>query len=200
MPWGFAKLRRRLEKAVYELYKRHEYQLERSDQRKLVEELALCGKYTKIYPPFKISSRSNVKIGANVHIGRNCWIRGDGGLTIGDNTHISRNLVLYTVNHDYKGDRIPYDETLVERPVRIGRCVWIGMNVCVAPGTIIGDGAIIGMGTTVSGEVPAFAIVGSAKWRVLKYRDRDHYQQLDANGAYGGINGAPIVRKRDAKV
>lgn len=125
--------------------------------------LAACGKGVGFYGRTVIHSPKNVAIGNNVHIGDNAWIQGDGGLQIGDNCHISRNLTLYTVNHRYRGDCLPYDEQLDLKPVVIGRNVWIGMNVCVAPGSTIGDGAIIGMGTVVSGEVPPLCIIGNQK-------------------------------------
>ena len=131
-------------------------------------------------------------VGHNVHFGDNAFIRAEGGLVIGDNTHISRNLVLYTINHDYDGTRIPYDDRMVEKPVTIGRNVWIGMNVCIAPGTVIGDGAIVALGTAVSGTVPPLAIVGGRKWKVLGMRDESTYKSMDKQKAYGGPDGIPF--------
>ena len=138
---------------------------ESESNRRLMSRLASCGKGVGFSGRIVIRSPKNVVIGNNVHIGDNAWIKGQGGLTIGDNCHISRNFTLYTVNHRYEGNRLPYDEQLVKKPVVIGRNVWIGMNVCVVPGTTIGDGAIIGMGTVVSGDVPSRSIIGSEKWR-----------------------------------
>lgn len=137
----------------------------------------------------RITGIENCVFGSNVHIGNNAFIRAEGGLRIGDNTHISRNLLLYTINHRYNGRRLPYDEEIVHRPVEIGRNVWIGMNVCITPGTKIGEGAIIGMGCVVSGEVPPLAIVGSEKWRILARRDEAEYRELEMAGEYGGADG-----------
>ena len=113
-------------------------------------------------------------------------------MSIGDNTHISRNLVLYTCNHQYAGERLPYDEQVVLKPVEIGRNVWIGMNVCIAPGARIGDGAIVGMGAVVSGVVEPMAIVASQPLRQIGQRDAEHYKQLDGLGAYSGAAGRPF--------
>lgn len=141
-----------------------------------------------------ITGPAAVEIHDNVHIGDNAMIRGDGGLVIGENTHISRNLVLYTMSHNYRGERLPYDDTLLYKPVRIGRNVWIGHNVCITPGTTIGEGAIIQMGTTVFGEVPPLAIIGPAPWGIIGTRDPARYKELDEAGAYGGVNGEEFVR------
>lgn len=160
--------------------------------KRLMSRFGSCGKGVGLYGRVSVSSAENIRLGNNVHIGNNAYIRAEGGLAVGDNTHISRNLVLYTINHRYEGTRLPYDEQWVRKPVVIGRNVWIGMNVCILPGTTIGDGVIVGMGTVVSGEVPAMSIIGNQQWRVLKWRNEDHYVRLDAEGAYGGPNGVPF--------
>ena len=134
----------------------------------------------------------SIVIENNVHIGNNAFIKGEGGLSIGENTHISRNLVLYTVNHDYHGLRLPYDEKQVKRPVQVGRNVWIGMNVVILPGTTIGDGAIIGAGATIFGTIEPLAIIGASNPTLIKYRDEKHYNKLDQNKSYGGKNGETL--------
>lgn len=140
-----------------------------------------------------IDGYDSVVIEDNVHIGNNAFIKGEGGLKIGENTHISRNLVLYTINHDYHGLRLPYDEKQLKRPVVIGRNVWIGMNVVILPGTTIGEGAIIGAGSTVYGDIEPLSIVGAAKPTTIKYRDKVHYDSLDQKRSYGGRNGEEMT-------
>lgn len=110
-------------------------------------------------------------------------------MTIGDNTHISRNLTLYSYNHNYEGCALPYDNTTIEKSVVIGRNVWIGMDVKIAPGVTIGDGAIIGLGTVVSKDVPPLAIVAGQPLRIIKYRDKRHYDKLEESASYSGVNG-----------
>lgn len=128
----------------------------------------------------------------NVHIGKNAFIRAEGGLFIGENTHISRNFVCYSVNHDYEGKRLPVDDNDVYKPVHIGKNVWIGINVVVAPGTHIGDGVIVGAGCVVAGKVPDLAIIGNPKYRLLKKRDKEHYERLEREEKYAGISGKPL--------
>jgi acetyltransferase-like isoleucine patch superfamily enzyme len=176
-------------RALASLLRRLTSRLDMADGRHHLALIKSKGHGVGIWGRVSISGHANIVLGNNVHIGKNAFIKAEGGLKIGDNTHISRNLVLYTMNHRYDGERIPYDETHVLKPVEIGKNVWIGMNVCVAPGSKIGDGAIIGMGTVVSGIVPPMAIIGSEKWRTLGFRDEAHYQELDNQGSYAGPNG-----------
>ena len=134
----------------------------------------------------------SIEIGNNVHIGDNAFIRGEGGLCIGDNTHISRNLLLYTMNHDYEGELLPYDSNMRYRPVTIGKNVWVGMNVTILPGAVIGNGAIIGAGAVVAGNVEEAGIYGACLAKKIKSRNLDHYKSLEETGKYGGVNGFPV--------
>ncbi|NDU99868.1 acyltransferase [Pseudoroseicyclus tamaricis] len=144
--------------------------------------------------PGYITGLNRLQIGGNVHIGADFLIRAEGGLAIGENAHISHRLTVYTINHVYEGNRLPYDERLAERPVAIGRNVWIGVGVTLLPGARIGEGAIIGAGAVVAGQVAPGAIVGAARARPLKTRNAEHYAALDAAGAFGGAGGQALQR------
>lgn len=156
---------------------------------KLLARVKSCGSGVRLNGRVHCTGPEALEIGDNVHINDNAWFRAEGGLYIGDNAHFSRNLTIYTVNHQYTGRALPYDTDLVFRPVRIEKNVWIGMNVCIVPGVQIGEGAIIGMGAVVTKDVPKCAIVGGNPAKVLKYRDLEHYEHLEAAGQYGGVNG-----------
>src|SRR5699024_10274161 len=134
----------------------------------------------------------NAVIKKNVHIGKNAFIRAEGGLFIGENTHISRNFVCYSVNNDNEGKRLPVDDNDVYKPVHIGKNVWIGINVVVAPGSHIGDGASVGAGCVVAGHVPDLSIIVNPKYRLLKKRDKAHYDRLVSEGSYAGVSGKPV--------
>jgi len=132
-------------------------------------------------------------VGRNVHIGDNYFIRAEGGLSIGENTHISRNVTIYTVSHEYEGSRIPYDDTLRKREVKIGNNVWVGMNVTILPGAVVEDGAIIGAGSVVVGHIGYCEIAGAAVANRIKDRDKEKYEENAAMGNFGGVNGGKIL-------
>lgn len=137
----------------------------------------------------RFTGLSEIEIGNNVHFGGNAYIRGEGGLVIGDNCHIARNIVIYTHSHNYMGANIPYDETFRFKSVCIEQNVWIGINVTIVPGAHIKEGAIIGAGSVIHGTVEAGAIVGSPPPKLIKYRDKQHYQTVVEEGRFGGMNG-----------
>ena len=188
----FHNLRMRIGRQLWSEMERVRQFDERQKNGDLMARMKRCGTGCGLWGPVQITGAEEMSMGNNVHIGGGAFIRAEGGLAIGDNTHISRNLVLYTLNHRWKGDRIPYDETCENRAVTIGANVWIGMNVCIAPGTVIGEGAIIGMGSTVSGAIPPLSVVVGSKWRVVGTRDRLHYEDCLRRKAFGGPNGSPL--------
>lgn len=155
----------------------------------LLKRLKSCGQDCHFYGSITVVLPERLSIGNNVHINQNAYINATGGVVIGDNTHISRNLTLYSYNHNYEGEALPYDDTAIEKPVTIGKNVWIGMDVKIIPGVSIGDGAVIGLGTVVNEDVPFCAVVGSPKHRIIKYRDKNRYAELEKNRRYGGVNG-----------
>ncbi len=117
-----------------------------------------------------------ISIGDGVHIGRGTEMQGAGGIRIGSNVVISFQCVLWSVNHNYEGDRVPYDYRRLRRPIVIEDHVWIGRNALVGGGVTIGRGAVVGMGAVVTRDVPPLAVVGGNPARVLKYRDAVRFE------------------------
>lgn len=121
---------------------------------------------------------NRIVLGSNVHFGYGCFLQGEGGIEVKDHTHISRNVVIHTSNHNIDGKYVPYDETKTLKPVSIGRGCWIGMNVIVVPGVTIGDGAVIGMGTVVSKDVAPGEILVGAPARTVGERNMETFRDL----------------------
>lgn len=138
------------------------------------------GEATIVYP-------ERLVLGDNVRIGYGAFIFCIGGVSIGENTQISRNVLIYSGNHDIDGKAIPFDDQYVLKEVVIGRSVWIGMNVTITPGVKIGNGAIIGMGTVISKDVPEGAVVVGSEQRIIKYRDMNNFYIKDQEKAHYGL-------------
>lgn len=82
-------------------------------------------------------------------------------------------------SHDYdNGDAIPYGSTYVAKHVTIGDFVWFGSDVIISGNVNIGEGAIIAIGSVVVKDVPPYAIVGGNPAKIIKYRDKDHFDKL----------------------
>lgn len=147
-----------------------------------------------IHQSVKIIDPKFVALGNNVHIGEDSYFHAEGGIQIADNVHISRRVVIYASDHDFRNSsRLPYDEKRKWAQVSIGRNVWIGMNAQILPGVSIGEGAIVAMGALVTRDVPKFAIVGSPTARSIGTRDENHYRKLLERSSIGGVNGKPCA-------
>lgn len=125
-----------------------------------------------------------VRLGNNVNF-NGIWIDGGGGLTIGDNFHSAPGVKIFTVNHNYDGGaKIPYDDTVVCKPVVIGDNVWLGYGVIVTPGSVIEEGAVVGAGAVVAGRIDRCGVAVGNPARVVKYRDVEHYEALKASSKF----------------
>lgn len=169
----YRRLRRRLKKTMLYLHRRNLLKYVKGG-----EGLHLEGKIMVIYG-------DKLTLGQDIHIGRDTFIDCKGGVTIGDNTILSRHVTIYSHDHNFKKPScLPYDYGSILKSVHIGRYVWIGQNVTIAPGTKIGDGAVLGLGSVVSGEIPENAIVVNQKVRIVGYRDEEHTLKLRDKGQF----------------
>lgn len=154
---------------------------ERKKLYKLYSKMKKVGKNIHICKNYSISSLGNIELGSHIWIGENFYAKGEGGIKIGSGTIISRNVEIWTSNHNYDSldlMTIPYDKRFIYKHVHIGENVWIGSRVIILPGIKIGEGAVIGAGAVVSKDIPPYAVVGGNPAKILKYRNIEIYNSL----------------------
>lgn len=85
-------------------------------------------------------------------------------IEIGDRVVISSRVILLT--HDYSCTTAliaiggaPKTDISINKKIKIGNNVFIGMNSTILPGVQIGDNVIIGAGTVVRGNVPPNSVL-----------------------------------------
>ena len=111
-------------------------------------------------------------------------IQGTANVIIGDNFHSGIECMIITDSHNYEGEAIPYDDTVISKDVVIEDNVWLGNRVIVLPGVTIGEGAIIQAGSVVVNDIPKYAIAGGHPAKVFSLRDKDHYEMLKKEGKF----------------
>lgn len=154
LEWLLLFLLRNIDKAEIALYKRR---------------MHISGKI-RFRRPLFIQHPENIHLENNVAINRNCTFLAHGDIFIGENTMIGPNVVILTVDHDYRVEGIETHTAHKVSPVAIGRNVWVGANAVLLPGTTIGDGAVVAAGSVVTGDVGENSIVGGNPARFIKAR------------------------------
>lgn len=89
-----------------------------------------------------------------------------------------------TAIHNYEGEALPYDKTVIHKDIKIEDNVWLGYRVIVLGGVTIGEGAIIQAGSVVVSDIPKYAIAGGHPCKPFKQRDIAHYQKLKKTGRF----------------
>ena len=110
-------------------------------------------------------------------------IQGNGRVTIGDNFHSGKDILLITQNHNWKNAKsIPYDDDYILTNITIENNVWVGSKVTILGNTTIGEGSIIQAGSVVVNNIPPLSIAGGHPATVFSKRDEEHYNQCKKMG------------------
>ncbi|RUO65927.1 Acetyltransferase (isoleucine patch superfamily) [Pseudidiomarina planktonica] len=135
----------------------------------------------RINGPCQFSSRT--ELGVNCHF-NGLKVNGKGLVRIGSNFHSGEDCLFITDIHNYKGEKLPYDETYIVKDIIIEENVWIGSRVIILGGVTLGEGAIVQAGSVVVSDVPALSIVGGHPARVFSNRSSEHYFRLKEEGSF----------------
>jgi acetyltransferase-like isoleucine patch superfamily enzyme len=112
---------------------------------------------------------SNISIGNNTVINRRCYLDGRARLTIGNNTSISPETYILSLDHDAQSSQF---ETIQKETI-IKDNVWIGVRSIILPGVTIEDGAVIGAGSVVTKKINRFEIAAGNPAKYIKMRDAE---------------------------
>lgn len=126
-------------------------------------------KRIRIHGGSKIKVRKNafLIIGSGTKINYNCQIICRYSISIGSNTELGPNVLIYDHDHDFRAiGGIGAKEYKVS-PVKIGNNVWIGANSIVLRGVEIGDNAVIAAGSIVTKNVPPNSVFIQKKNSVI---------------------------------
>lgn len=112
---------------------------------------------------------------AGIKIGKNCLIsefnvlRGQGGITIGDNVYTAPLVQMAAVNHVYNDPTVPIiQQGITAQGIVIEDNAWIGAGAIILDGVRVGKGAVVAAGAVVTQDVPPHTIVGGVPARVIK--------------------------------
>lgn len=143
---------------------------------------AEIGEHCYLEPPFYANwAGKHVHMGNFVYANFNLTLVDDGDIYIGDHVMFGPNVTVATANH-------PIEPSLRERglqynkPVHIGRNVWIGAGAVLVPGVTVGENCVIGAGSVVTRDIPDNTVAVGNPCRVLREigeRDRKFFYKSE---------------------
>jgi acetyltransferase-like isoleucine patch superfamily enzyme len=123
---------------------------------------------------FRKIPHSGIKIGKDCLISEFNILRGQGGITIGDNVYTSPFVQMVAVNHVYTDSSRPIiEQGITAQGIIVEDNVWIGSGAIILDGVRVGRGSVVAAGAVVTKDVPPRTVVGGIPARVLMELDQE---------------------------
>lgn len=117
----------------------------------------------------------NITVGAGSILGDHIFLDGRAKLTIGRDTDIASQVMIYNSEHNLSDPSF----NAIEESVTIGDHVFIGPRAIILPGVTIGSGAVIAAGAVVTKDVPENMVVGGIPAKEIgKRQGKDFHYKL----------------------
>jgi acetyltransferase-like isoleucine patch superfamily enzyme len=97
---------------------------------------------------------ASVSFGDHVVVAAGAIVLGEGGVTVGEFTHLGPHVVVTSQYGDSTAEMLTASPTVRTDPVHIGRGSWIGSGAVVMPGARLGDRCVVAPGSVVYGRWP----------------------------------------------
>jgi acetyltransferase-like isoleucine patch superfamily enzyme len=118
---------------------------------------------------FRDLPHAGITIGARSLIGEACVVRGQGGVTIGDDVYLAPLVQLLAVNHIYQDTTRPISQQgITAEGIVVEDGAWIGAGAIILDGVRIGRNAVIGAGSVVTRNVPPYTLVAGNPARTIR--------------------------------
>jgi acetyltransferase-like isoleucine patch superfamily enzyme len=121
---------------------------------------------------FRGMPQAGISIGKRCIVGELSVIRGQGGVTIGDDVLIAPQVQILAVEHNVHTTRVPImEQGITGRGILIEDGAWLGAGAIITDGVHIGRNAVIGAGAVVTRDIPAGSIAVGVPARVVRKID-----------------------------
>ena len=118
---------------------------------------------------FRGIEQAGIRIGQRTFVGEGTIMRGQGGITIGDQVLFGPRVQVLAVNHVFADPARPImEQGITATGIRIDDGCWIGAGAIILDGVTIGRHACIGAGAVVTASVPAHSLAVGVPARVVR--------------------------------
>ncbi len=109
-----------------------------------------------------------ISVGNNVGINSNCFIGGQGGVSIEDDVIIGPGVRIFSENHNFGGDGLIRKQGETRSRVVVGRDSWLGAGAVLLPGVVLGSKTIVAAGAVVCKSFEGGVVLAGCPARVVK--------------------------------
>lgn len=121
---------------------------------------------------FRNIPHSGIRIGHNCLISEFNVLRGQGGITIGDNVYTAPLVQILAVNHVCDDPTRPIiEQGITAKGIVVEDNAWIGAGSIILDGVRVGKGAVVGAGSVVTEDVPPHSVVAGVPAKVVREID-----------------------------
>lgn len=118
---------------------------------------------------FRNLPHAGIRIGMRSLIGEACILRGQGGITIGNDVFLAPMVQMLAVNHIYHDTSRPVSmQGITAQGISVDDGAWIGGGAIILDGVRIGHNAVIGAGAVVTKDVPDYCIAVGNPARIVR--------------------------------
>ena len=143
-----------------------------------------------------LSHDAGIRIGHRVLVNVECYLSGEGGLTIDDDVLLGPHVKLLSAGHGiHNEDLLISKNSITHAPIHVHRGAWIGAGAIVLQGVTIGEGAVVAAGAVVTQDVPARMVVAGVPARILHARKFAGAEKTEIPAAQKSPFSATISQK-----
>ena len=118
---------------------------------------------------FRGIAHAGIRIGRRTFLGEETLMRGQGGITVGDNVLFAPRVQVLAVDHVMADPAKPImDQGITARGIVIEDGCWIGAGAIILDGVTIGRGSCVGAGAVVTASVPPHSLAVGVPARVIR--------------------------------
>ena len=138
---------------------------------------------------FRGIANAGIRIGRRTFLGEETLMRGQGGITIGDNVLFAPRVQVLAVDHVMTDPARPImDQGITARGITIEDGCWIGAGAIVLDGVTIGKGSCVGAGAVVTKSIPPHSLAVGVPARVIRNLLEDPLPAPDGPVYFGGMD------------
>lgn len=118
---------------------------------------------------FRDLPRAGIQIGARSLVGEGCVLRGQGGITIGDDVYLGTMVQVLAVNHVFADTARPVShQGITAAGIAVADGAWVGSGAILLDGVRVGRNAVVGAGAVVTRDVPDYCVAVGNPARVMR--------------------------------